>query len=188
MSFYRPGIYKIESRDGKVYVGSAVSISARWASHRKDLNKQRHHSKHLQRSWNKYGADHFTFSVIEFVDDKSKLLHYEQIWLNILFDSLDIHDIYNENRVAGSSLGRKLTPEQRQKHGDIRRGKPFTEEHRNALAGQYRLVSPQGVITDIVNLRAFSRSMGHPHSPFSRLLAGKIKSAYGWTRVNEDST
>ena len=180
------GIYKIESKDGKIYIGSAVNIKNRWSSHKSKLTKNKHHSKHLQRAWNKYGADYFTFSILEVVEDKSKLIYYEQVWINIMLSSLDSHDIYNECKIAGSSLGRKLTKEQLKKHSEIRKGKCFTEEHKNALSGTYKLISPEGVITEITNLRAFCRKYGYAHSNFSRLLNGRCKSAYKWKRIEHE--
>lgn len=49
---------------GKRYVGSTVNRSYRWSKHRCELNADRHHCQHLQRAWNKYGADAFAFSTI----------------------------------------------------------------------------------------------------------------------------
>ena len=42
------GIYKIvNSINNKIYVGSAKNIKKRWSAHKSDLNKNKHHNKHL---------------------------------------------------------------------------------------------------------------------------------------------
>src|SRR5690606_34420785 len=52
------GIYEIHcTKSGRRYVGSAVNFSARWRLHYTQLCAGKHHSRHLQRAWNKYGED-----------------------------------------------------------------------------------------------------------------------------------
>ena len=58
------GIYKItNTANGNVYIGQAVNINARVASHINNLKSNNHVNKHLQNAWNKYGQDSFVFSV-----------------------------------------------------------------------------------------------------------------------------
>lgn len=72
------GIYTITNLiTGRVYIGSAVNIFKRWAAHKGLLNKNKHHCKHLQHVWNKYGFDNFEFNVI-FECHKSQVAFYEQ--------------------------------------------------------------------------------------------------------------
>ena len=60
------GIYMIKNMiNGKVYIGQAVNIDKRWQEHKNDLNGNRHINTHLQRAWNKYGADNFIFNIVE---------------------------------------------------------------------------------------------------------------------------
>lgn len=73
------GVYKIENLcSGKVYVGSAAGttsgIKGRWYEHLFDLNKNQHHSFHLQKAWNLYRASSFEFSVVERIE-----IDYENI-------------------------------------------------------------------------------------------------------------
>lgn len=59
------GIYKIENtKNGKVYIGQSVDIETRWKQHKADLRNNHHQNKHLQNSWNKYGENNFTFTVL----------------------------------------------------------------------------------------------------------------------------
>ena len=60
------GIYMIKNMiNGKVYIGQAVNIERRWNEHISELNGNRHINTHLQRAWNKYGADNFIFNIVE---------------------------------------------------------------------------------------------------------------------------
>ncbi len=56
-------ILQISSR--KCYIGSSVNIRSRWATHKRYLRKNSHDNMHLQNSWNKYGENSFTFSILE---------------------------------------------------------------------------------------------------------------------------
>lgn len=103
------GIYKITNTvNGHCYIGSAVDIQGRWSSHISKLNKNKHHSRYLQRAWLKYGADAFSFSVIEYCFPLA-LIFREQHFINTLKPE------YNMLPIAGSSLGMKFTPESRAK-------------------------------------------------------------------------
>jgi len=105
------GIYKIENLvNGKMYVGSAVDIKNRWSRHKSDLRKNKHHSRYLQRSWNKYSEEQFEFTIIEEVKDVSELLEREQYWLDY-YKSYDYKIGYNSYPTAGSPLGAKHSRE-----------------------------------------------------------------------------
>lgn len=59
------GIYKITNNiNKKVYIGQSHDIHQRWYHHQYDLNNNKHENPYLQQSWNKYGADNFTFEII----------------------------------------------------------------------------------------------------------------------------
>ena len=104
------GVYEIVNLvNGKRYVGSAVNLSARHRDHLHRLRKGIHHSIALQRAWNKYGPQ--SFGMVRVIEkcEVSVLVDREQWWINFLRPE------YNVCKVAGSSLGRKHTPETRQK-------------------------------------------------------------------------
>jgi len=59
------GIYEIVNLvNGKRYIGGSVDIRQRWREHKSGLSRGRHHSKALQRAWNKYGGDAFAFRIL----------------------------------------------------------------------------------------------------------------------------
>jgi len=137
--YMNTGIYIIKNiLNNKIYIGSAINITRRWYRHKTDLNCKIHDNQKLQRAWNKYGKENFSFEILELVNDKTKLIEREQFYLDsILFASLDIKKFslmgYNINPTAYSSLGRAHTEETKKKIGDGNRGKIVSDEARENL-------------------------------------------------------
>ena len=116
------GIYKITCTSNKMfYIGSAVNLRNRWYEHRKHLRSNKHGNSKLQRAFNKYGIDAFTFEVLELVLPMS-LTAREQYWFNKLKPFGKIG--FNIVRTAGSTLGREVSAETREKIGAPQRGRP----------------------------------------------------------------
>lgn len=119
----KSGIYQIKNLiNGKIYIGSAVNMRRRWVCHKSNLSKNRHHSIHLQRSWNKYGENVFLFEVLEEVRDKNLLTRREQFWLDET-KCYDQKNGYNISPTAGNCLGIKHTEETNRKNSEVRKGK-----------------------------------------------------------------
>lgn len=128
----RSGIYKIVNTvNGHLYVGSAVFFKRRWALHKSELRKNRHHSPKLQNAWNKHGERTFEFSVIEECEPiKEVLEEREQFWMDY-YKAYDNHN-YNISKIAGRSMqGRKhseYTKEKISGANNCRYGKKHTPE------------------------------------------------------------
>ncbi|MGL5329774.1 MAG: GIY-YIG nuclease family protein, partial [Peptostreptococcaceae bacterium] len=76
------GIYQIRNIDnGKVYIGSSKDVDKRWKQHIYSLNNKSHHSIKLQRAWDKYGQESFSFEIIEQCEE-GKLLYLEQYYID----------------------------------------------------------------------------------------------------------
>ena len=130
-----PGIYKITClANGKIYVGSAVNLRGRRHTHWHRLRKNKHHNKHLQNAWNKYGEEQFVFEVIEFCD-KQMLIEREQFFIDFLNSCATG---YNFNPIAGSTLGRKDSPETIQKKIEARKRWSFSEETKKKIGDAIR--------------------------------------------------
>jgi group I intron endonuclease len=111
----KTGVYKItNNKTKKIYIGSSINILRRWVEHKSELNKNTHKNDKLQKSWNKYGDENFTFTIIEECE-KELLLIREQFYLDELLKSSD-SDItffkkngYNILPKAGNTLGYKFS-------------------------------------------------------------------------------
>ena len=124
------GIYVIRNTiSGRVYVGSARDIKARWAVHRHQLANGRHHSKLLQQSWTKHGPGAFSFEILETVQNAIDLTAREQHWI----DALSAFDLtwdrgFNGHPTAGSPLSHKASPEIRAQMSASRKGRKVSPE------------------------------------------------------------
>jgi group I intron endonuclease len=135
------GIYEIINLvNGKRYVGSAISFKRRWTYHRRDLRAGKHHSKHLQASWNRHGEAAFCFYVIEPVVDTARLIEREQFYIDALKPE------YNCRPTAGSNLGHRWTEEQKSRRSAglkglrvLPIGYKHSEETRRKLAEKMRV-------------------------------------------------
>lgn len=72
--------------NGKFYIGSTNNYTNRFYAHKNELRKGTHHSKHLQKAWDKYGEEAFEFVVIEefYIDNKDDKFNKEQLYLDKL--------------------------------------------------------------------------------------------------------
>ena len=115
-----------------MYVGSARDLSKRWQGHRSRLRHGKHHSVYLQHAYNKYGTEAFDWSVVEYVDDLSRLISREQVWLDFFKPA------YNTAKnAANPALGLKASAETIAKRVAALRGRkraPFTAEHRARIS------------------------------------------------------
>lgn len=102
------GIYAVTNTiNGKRYVGSGVDVAGRHRTHRSHLRRNIHFNPKLQHAWNKYGEAAFRFDVLELCPPE-QLIEREQYWI----DTLDtVANGYNCAPIAGSCLGRRLSPE-----------------------------------------------------------------------------
>jgi hypothetical protein len=150
------GIYKIlNTVTNKVYIGSTFDFKTRKRIHLKDLRNNKHHSKYLQNSYNKYGEDIFVFEILEIIEDNSNLLIKEQYWINY-FQSFDEKKGYNILKFAGSCKGR-INTEKRRLEISIQNSKPiyqydlngnFIKEWRSATIAAKELNTFQSTINN----------------------------------------
>lgn len=119
------GIYKIQSiiHPERCYIGSAVKINRRWNDHINKLRVNKHHSKKLQRHFNKYGEADLQFSIL-LGCDKDDLIKTEQYFID------SYKPFFNNNPTAGSPLGRKLSDETKDKIRQKKLGRPLSDYHK----------------------------------------------------------
>ena len=87
------GVYQIKNTaNGKALLGSRLDLDGALNSHRFQLSHGSHRNALLQREWNEYGAEAFTFEILDEVkleedpgfDLDAELTLLEQIWLEKL--------------------------------------------------------------------------------------------------------
>ena len=113
------GIYQIQSKTKRerIYIGSAVNLYHRWICHLHDLRKNTHHSKKLQRHYNKYGEPDLLFEIL-LCCEKEDLIKQEQFFIDTL------NPWFNICRTAGSQLRmvHTLEAKERIREASIRNG------------------------------------------------------------------
>lgn len=127
------GIYRIRcTATDKIYIGSSADIEKRWKEHRVMLRQGRHHSRYLQSSWDKYGADAFLFEVVESLDPE-QLLDREQQWI----DETQCYDPalgYNVAPTTGGGARVATRPDDGRRDNPGRPEKPYIERGGTRIA------------------------------------------------------
>ena len=137
------GVYLIANiKNNKMYVGSSIDLISRKSHHFQHLRKNIHGNKHLQSSYNIYGEENFTWSILEYLPSKENLLIKEQYWI----DKLNVCNPkigYNMCPFASNTLGKKHTEETKQKMRGLKRseetkqkmrGRKHTEEEKQKMS------------------------------------------------------
>jgi hypothetical protein len=109
-SMDKSGIYKITNIiNGKFYIGSSIDISRRLNAHKSMLINNTHRNPILQRAWNKYGSDKFTFEIVEECTSDQKIcFEREQYYLDLLKPYLEVG--YNIEKTASGGDTFTLNP------------------------------------------------------------------------------
>jgi len=136
----RTGVYQIRNLiNNKRYIGSTSSsdrggFKRRERDHRSGLHRGRHHSVHLQRAWDKYGAEAFIFEILE-ICLPARCLKREQHYMDsLLFASCAdqrFHQLgYNISRDAQAVMtGRSHTDSTKRQISQSKLGKCGGENH-----------------------------------------------------------
>lgn len=138
MEKYTGTLYFIQNKiNNKYYIGQTTKkVKHRWKNHISELNRNVHHNKILQNSWNKYGTDNFIFyKIISItVNDINKLL----ICLNILEQKYinKYKSMYCDNgfNIRTGGLNKKLSPESKLKCSIGNKGKVRTDEMKQHMS------------------------------------------------------
>lgn len=93
------GIYRIlNTKNNKMYIGSSENLNKRRKNHFGLLKRNKHHSLHLQRAWNRTlnPEKTFIFEILEYCE-KEKLLERENYYLNYYCKSRDYINNINKD-------------------------------------------------------------------------------------------
>jgi hypothetical protein len=151
------GVYKITCLENKkFYIGSSVSCETRWNSHLSALKNGKHHNKHIQSAYNKYGADCFIIEILEECDE-SVLLDREQFYIDT-------------TQCTNNSIGFNIC-------NKAENGKSSIFDS----SKDYIVISPNGTKYLVNNLEAFCRKMGFSNSGLRNVALGRaFQYKNGW--------
>lgn len=132
----RAGIYMIRNEvTGGRYYGSSVNLARRSREHLSDLRLGKHRNGPLQSSWNEYGGDCFTFSVLAVLERSD----YAATETRLLKRFVGTAGCFNLGTVAGHSmLGRRHSAHARQLMVEAAIGRVPTDAARRAMAAAWR--------------------------------------------------
>ena len=128
------GIYGIHNLvNDKWYVGQAVDIEKRWASHRWSLSAGKGESDHFLRAWRKYGADAFEWIVLELCAP-ADLNQRETFWIA---EKDSFRNGYNRTLGGEGRTGRIQSEEEKRKRAEslsVAYATPEYHEKRSAIS------------------------------------------------------
>lgn len=87
------GVYQIKNqRNEKMLIGSSMNLPGAFNSNRFQLSLKVHRNNALQKEWDEYGADAFTFDTLETIDPdkvpqeewRDAVAKLEDKWMNTL--------------------------------------------------------------------------------------------------------
>lgn len=164
----KSGIYQIRNTEnGKRYIGSAKCFRVRWAKHSRELLSGGHHSYKLQRAWECYLAEAFTFEIL-LVCAPHDCLYYEQRFLDTFCPE------YNVSPTAGSRLGAKSTEEHRSRISAAHMGKTYGAD-RKAQISATSIARNAGKKYDLAGERLSIRDASKKFSVSYNVLQHRIK-------------
>ena len=147
------GVYQIKNKENnKVYIGStSLKFSKRLTAHIRELIENRHHSIHLQNSFNQSKKfEKFEISILEICETEF-CIESEQKWIDF-YQSYNDKFGYNISPTAGSCFGLKKSEEEKLKI--FERSRKISDEKiikmfhlRNELNFSYRQISIELGIT-----------------------------------------
>lgn len=139
------GVYKIVNNiNQKIYIGQSINIKARWKDHINSLNRGDSKCTLLQRAWNKYGQDNFSFEILELCTED--VLDDVEIKYIDLYDSCrngynietggNVNKCLSEatkKRISDAHIGKTASPETKKKMSESRMGdkNPMYGRHHN---------------------------------------------------------
>lgn len=134
-------IYKIESFDGRYYIGQTINSLSRRIAHYKNVVKRHLSGKnkskqYVIRAMAKYGFENFSFQIIDKAKTQEELDAKERFWIKIY--SSNIKGI-GFNIALGGCGGCKTSIETRKRMSEIRKGKPIHDDRfKNKLSENNR--------------------------------------------------
>lgn len=125
------GVYKITNIiNWKVYIGQSINMINRWKDHIHALNRNDSKCALLQRAWNKYGQENFSFEILELCTEEQ--LDEIEIKYIEMYDAFNPEKGYNIE--PGGNKNKHLSEETKQRLRESHLGKRHTEETKHKMS------------------------------------------------------
>ena len=133
-------IYKIENLvNGKVYIGQTrVGYKKRTNEHLYSLRKNIHNNDYLQRAWNKYGEESFSFSIVE-TCDINELDDKETNWISHFRNSVGSYNLEsggNKNKTHCDESKIKMSKASKKKWNNPEYANPLRKKMKEVHGGK----------------------------------------------------
>lgn len=188
------GIYCIHNIvNNKMYVGESIDVYRRWREHIQELRDGIHVNAHLQRSWDKYGADNFKFNIIE-ICEEADLLEKEKYWIKF-YDSF--RNRYNQTEGGEGCLGYSHDSDTKEKMKKIKteQFKDIKNRERLSIAHDfesypiYQIDFNGNIVKEWTSANWAAKTLGYsPARIYEALNHKNRKKTYGgyiWTYVDQ---
>ncbi len=94
---YKIGVFKISNKiNGKIFIGSSMDLVAIWHAQKLQLDCGMHQNIELQKDWKQYGAENFSYEIVEeiYPTDDPKVNYPKEIKIleEMILDDLQPYD------------------------------------------------------------------------------------------------
>ncbi len=109
--------------NNKRYIGITHNLKNRFYEHQYKLRNGKHHSKKLQRAWDKYGESSFSFSVLDTIE--GDFLEASQVEVKTIEKYNSYYNGYNASFGGDGTNFAKITDETKAKLSEAMKGNHF---------------------------------------------------------------
>lgn len=159
------GIYKIINNiNGKVYVGQSINIKTRWKEHINALKRGDSGCTLLQRAWNKYGEENFSFEILElcFEDELDDIeIKYIKLY-DAVNSGYNIESGGNKHKRLSIDTKQKLSNSAKERLSDPTKNPMYDKHHTDETKIKISASKKGKPLSDETKKKLSEVHMGHP--------------------------